>query len=111
MRYLCAYRVLRNDEPTLVTEMLTTKTNDAIKGQIELMLKISSSNNIPAEFINRDTQDLGILYINPKKLHSLSDLCDLDDDKFDDILGEDLISDIYGNVKQEDIFERQLPEL
>ena len=84
-RFLCAYKVKgEDDKPQLKVEMHTTKTDDIEKGKIELMVKLSSEHSIPAQFVEKYSDDLGIVYINPHKLYCPTSLCDENMDEEDE---------------------------
>lgn len=79
MRFLCGYR-LKDDKGNLVikTEVHTTKVNNEDKGRHQLLVKLSTEFDLPNEFVERERDIPGILYINPKRTHCPEDLCDLD---------------------------------
>ena len=81
-RFLCAYKIKgEDDKPQLKVEMHTTKTDELEKGQVELMVKLSLQYDIPAQFVEKHTDELGIVYINQHKHYCPTELCDEDMDE------------------------------
>jgi len=81
-RFLCAFKMKdEEDKVVLRSKMFTTKTDDVEKGKIELLVKISQAYNIPAQFVDKYTEDLGIIYINPHKYYCPTEICDEDMDE------------------------------
>lgn len=83
-RFFCAYKVQGEEAPVIKTGMFVTKTDNVFKGTIELLVRLSQDNNIPAQFVEKETSDLGILYINPHKYYAPKEISgDNLDDYFD----------------------------
>lgn len=80
-RFLCAFKVKEDDNIVLKSKMLTTKTDDVVKGQVELLNRLSTEYNIPAEFVDKHTEDLGVIYINQHKYYCPTEICDEDMDE------------------------------
>lgn len=77
MRFLCCFKY-KDKEGNLVlkSEMHKTKTDDISRGQLQLLVKLSTDYDIPAEFVDRNDDAPGILYINPKKEYAPDKLCE-----------------------------------
>lgn len=83
-RFLCAFKVKEEDNSIgLRSRMFTTKTDDIEKGKIELLVRISQEYGIPAEFVDKYTEDLGIIYINHHKYYCPTEICDENMDEDD----------------------------
>jgi len=84
-RFLCAFKVKELDDSIgLRSKMFTTKTDDVEKGKVELLVKISQAYNIPAQFVDKYTEDLGVIYINPHKYYCPTEICDENMDESDE---------------------------
>jgi hypothetical protein len=84
-RFLCAFKVKDEENKVVLrSKMFTTKTDDVEKGKVELLVKISQEYNIPAQFVDKHSEDLGILYINPHKYYCPAELCDENIDETDE---------------------------
>ena len=76
-RFLCAFKIKEEDGSIgLRSKMFTTKTDDIEKGKIELLVRISQEYGIPAEFVDRHEDEVGVLYINHHKHYCPSEICD-----------------------------------
>jgi len=84
MRFLCCF-LHKDEEGNLVkkAEVHTTKTEDVTKGTIQLLVKLSKDYSIPTEFVNREDNCEGVLYIHPKQEYCPTSLCDLDDTEYE----------------------------
>jgi hypothetical protein len=83
-RFLCTFKVKEEDGSiALKSKIFTTKTDDVELGRVELLVKLSKDYDIPAQFVNKYTEDTGVIYINPHKYYCPTELCDedMDDDE------------------------------
>lgn len=79
-RYLCAFKIKEDNVTVLKSKMFTTKTDDVEKGKVELLVRLSKEYDIPAEFVDKYSEDLGVIYINQHKYYCPTELCDEDMD-------------------------------
>ena len=89
MRFLCACVVKVEDSFEKRVEMIEVKEKDFAIASNKVAEIFSSKYDIPNKFVEREPEQIGILYINPKKEHKKEDLCDLDIDKYDGILDDE----------------------
>ena len=89
MRFLCAGVVKDGEEFSKRVEMIEVKEKDFAIASNKVAEIFSSKHNIPNKFVDREPEQVGILYINPKKEHKRDDLCDLDIDKYDGLLDDE----------------------
>ena len=80
MRYICCFIIEQDNELIKKVQMLKSENSNVIRGEIELLNKLSSKYNLPDYYVERDDENpvKGVLYIRPRKQHKLKDLCDLD---------------------------------
>lgn len=89
MRFLCACVVEHEGTFQKKVEMIEVKEKDFAIASNKVAELISAKYNIPNKFVDREPEQVGILYINPKKEHKRDDLCDLDIDKYDGLLDDE----------------------
>lgn len=78
MRYICCYRLLEDGELKMKVEMLEVKTDNVVRGEIDLLKSLSEKYNFSRYYVEREEQIPGVLYIRPKKVNKIDDLCELD---------------------------------
>lgn len=83
-RFLCTFKVKEEDGSIGIrSKMFTTVTDNIELGRVELLVKLSKDYDIPAQFVNKYTEDTGVIYINPHKYYCPTELCneDMDEDE------------------------------
>lgn len=84
-RYLCCYIIEEDGQLIKKTEVLTSKENNIVKGEIAVLKQLSEKYNLPNYYIDRDEENpvKGVLYIHPKREYCPSDLCELDEERWE----------------------------
>lgn len=84
-RYLCCYIIEEDNQLIKKTEILTSKEKNAVKGELDVLKQLSEKYNLPRYYVDRDEENpvKGVLYVRPKREYCPSDLCELDEERWE----------------------------
>ena len=85
MRYLACFLIEENNELVKKTQMLTSKEDNVVKGEFDILKRLSTEYNLPEHYVDRDEDNpvKGVLYIRPKKEYCPTSLCELDYERWE----------------------------
>lgn len=100
-RYLACFIIEENNKLVKKTQMLTSKEDNVVKGEFDILKRLSVEYNLPEHYVDRDDYSpvKGVLYIRPKKEYCPTSLCELDEEKWERDEYDRL--DIYRRVSSE----------